>query len=185
MTASMQVTSLGGAALLEELRVHAPNRVKRGTRRALKASAAEFTKAFQANVPAPQTKGHSNVSIAAGMGDRVKADKDALYQAKSGFGVGKKRGTYRPAGIFLLTGTTNRWTGSKTRKTRIYERRGDGPWVSRRAMGKVTQTGNARKFRGRVQKSNIVPRGIATAGPVAKQKFIDVLSRAIRRAQSL
>lgn len=185
MVNSVTVTSLGGAALLDELRRLAPDRARRGAKRALRAASKEYTKGIQQAIEPARTRGHTSLSVVAGMGDKVWSDKESQFNAKSGYGVGKKKGTYRPSGIFTLTGTTNRYTGSKGIKSKIYERVGRGhQWRSRRVVTKTEQTGNARKFRGRVQKSGAVMRGVAAAGPVAKQKFEAVLNRAIRRAQT-
>jgi hypothetical protein len=181
---SITTTAMGFGSLLDELRNKAPARAKNAMKRGLRASTKEFRAGIQAAVPPPRTRGHSNISVVAGMGERVWSDRDSAANAKVGYGVGKKRGTYRPRGIFILTGTVNRWTGSKTRKVAMFSRRSPSEAWKATSSRKVTQTGNARKFRGRVQKSGIVPRGVASAAPMARQKFEAVLNRAIKRAQS-
>lgn len=185
MSTSFGVTSLGGAALINELRVLAPKRFKTGAKAATRAATKEYTKGIQAAVPPPRTRGHSNLSVVAGMGDKVFETSEAEVQGKTGYGVGKKRGTYRPSGVFILTGTVNRYTGGVTSRKKIYERSGRGhQWRKRWVRTADPSKMSAKNFRGRVQKSGIVPRGVAAAGPVARQKFVDVLNRAVRRAQT-
>lgn len=179
---TITTTSMGFSGLLDELRNRAPARAKSGMKRGLRAATKEYRIGIQAAVQPARTRGHTNISVIAGMGERVWSDKESSANAKVGYGVGKKRGSYRPSGIFILTGTVNRYTGSKTRKSKTFVRRGSGPWTPTTTR-RVTQTGNARKFRGRVQKSGIVPRGVASAGPAARMKFEAVLKRAIKRAQ--
>ncbi|AMV18258.1 hypothetical protein [Planctomyces sp. SH-PL14] len=183
---SITVGRLGVTHVLEDLRVRLPKKAIAVARRGLRAAVEEIRKGIAAAVPKARTRGHSEVSVQQAIGGRVWSDARSKINAKVGVGVGKKRGTYRPNAVFLATGTQVRWTGSKGIREKITERVGRGKqFKTRWVRGRTEQTGNARKYRGRVLKSGMVPRGVGNALPLARRKFVETCNRAFKRAGKL
>ncbi|AMV16597.1 hypothetical protein [Planctomyces sp. SH-PL14] len=180
---TIRMGRLGVTHVLEDLRVRLPNKAAAVAKRALRAALKVMETTVAASVEKAKTKGHSEENVRKAIGSRVWSDKRSKMNGKVGVGVGKKRGTYRPNAVFLATGTQVRWTGSKGIKGKIRERIGRGhQWKTRWVVTRQEQTGNARKYRGRVLRSGLLQRGVRASLPMARRKFVETINRAFKRA---
>lgn len=146
-------------------------RVPRASRKAMNAGGQEMVRGIRRAVPRAKTRGHSNRSTKRSVGKRVRRQRDGFYSLKVGIGVGKKHRItpkHVPANV---AGTDERYTGAKK------IRRGG------KATG-LEQTGNSRKFRGRVRGSDVVRAGIDQSQAAAQQKMLEVAKRELDREAS-
>jgi len=146
--------------------------VRKGQRAGLNAAGTQIVRAQKAAVPPAKTPNHTTDSVRRALGRKifVRAGKLVL---KSGVGVGKKKGTYNPAAVFLAAGTVNRWVGIKTTKRRNSS--GVYAVVSRK------RTGNPIRFVGRVQKVDFVRRGYQAVRGSIKQLMLSKVKQTLAR----
>lgn len=147
--------------------------VRKGQRSGLNAAGTQIVKAQKAAVPPAKTRNHTTESVKRSLGRKVfvRAGKLVL---KSGVGVGKKKGSYNPAAVFLAAGTVDRWTGIKTKRRRN-RKTGKYEVVSRR------MTGAPVKFVGRVKKADFVRRGYQSVRGSLKQLMLNKVKQTLAR----
>ena len=146
-------------------------RIPRAARKAMNAVGQEMVYGIRRAVPRAQTRGHSKRSTQRAVGKRVRRQRDGFYSLKVGIGVGKKHRLTSKHVAANVAGTDERYTGAKK------IRRG----------GKSTgleQTGNSRKYRGRVRGSDVVRIGIEQSQATAQQKGLEVAKRELERDAS-
>jgi len=147
------------------------DRIPRAARKAMNAGGQQMVYGIRRAVPRAKTRGHSNRSTKRSVGKRVRRQRDGFYCLKVGMGVGKKRGTVPKHAPANVAGTVDRYTGAKQ-----IRKRG-------RAVG-LEQTGNSRKFRGRVTGSDVVRMGVEQSAATAEQKMLEVAQRELAREAS-
>jgi hypothetical protein len=142
--------------------------VRKGQRSGLNVAGTQIVKAQRNAVPPAKTGGRTTESVKRSLGRKVFVRQGKLV-LKSGVGVGKKRGTYRPTAVFLAAGTVDRWTGTITRRNR------KGVVTSRKS------TGNAVRFTGRVRKSDFVRRGYMAVRGSIKALMVNKVKQTLAR----
>lgn len=142
--------------------------VAKTVRKATKAATKIIGSGIQSEIPAATTNKHSTDRIRNAVRDKVwKIRGQPKIAGKVGYGVGQKRGTFPSHGVFFLTGTVDRWTGSKRIRVK-------GKTVGRKA------TGGKVSFRGRVKPANAVQSGFQKTRNSARTRMLFLISRDIR-----
>ncbi|AMV20410.1 HK97 gp10 family phage protein [Planctomyces sp. SH-PL14] len=144
-----------------------PNQAMKIAKRGLRAAGTIMARGIRKAVPPTKTDGHSRESITKAIGSSVKQlGVGREIEMKVGIGVGKKRGSYRPTGIFLAVGTVDRYSGMKTLRQQVKRR-----WSIYGTRG----TGKPVRFRGRVTKYPFVQQGVDATIVQARLKFEEVV----------
>ena len=163
----------GEQELLAKLDALTGREAGRISRKALITGARMMRDAIRDNVPKAKTKGHSGRDLKNAIGARLsKSRKSGQQEAKAGVQVGKRKKSGTKASAphlhLIALGTKQRWTGSRTRRTK-------------RGSTK-TSTGNAVRYRGRMPADDFVKRTHQSRGSAAVAKMISVFAVEIEAA---
>ncbi|TXH43407.1 MAG: hypothetical protein E6Q97_34100 [Desulfurellales bacterium] len=176
----------GMTELRQKLTTLGPRVERKVCRRAINRGAAVIQKGIRAAAPVGKTR-----SIKKEIGKKVNAKKKGQITVKIGVGVGRKKkpkpkktllgrilGAFRkkssstdsasPHGHLVALGTQDRYTGTRT-------------WKTRKGLKRSRQTGNKRAFRGRVAPDPFVKQGTAASQGAAASVIINTMKQGIEQ----
>lgn len=150
-----------------------PKKGKRAARQAMNRGLTVVVRGIKGKIGnRAKTKGHSLTRIRRAIGRRVSDGRTPhTLRGKVGFGVGKRRGSYPPHGLFKLWGTKDRYTGAVKKRYR--------PFGVKSSFEK--STGKARRYRGRVPEGTFIEEGFASSSAEAAKVMEAVAANAILR----
>lgn len=158
----------GMAELKQKLSTLGPRVERKVCRRAINRGASVIQKGIQSAAPIGKTK-----SIRKEIGKKVNAKKPGLVTVKIGVGVGKKKKSAKgaksePHGHLIALGTGDRYTGTRT-------------WKTRKGLKRSRQTGNRKAYRGRVTPKPFVKQGTAASQGQAQSVIVSTMREGIEQ----